>query len=60
MKWHLPTDGPKTLNGIITEHLESIPKTGVSIKITDYPIEIVQMSGNAVKIARIYTPTSAT
>ena len=51
---HLSTSGPKTLNGLITEYLESIPEPGTSIKISDYPIEIVQVAGNAVKTARIF------
>jgi len=53
MEWELPTDGPKTLNGLIIEHLESIPEPGTSLLIAGYPVEIVQTSGNAVKTARI-------
>lgn len=54
MHWQLPTSGPKTLNGLIVEYLESIPQPGTSVLIGGYPIEIVQTSGNAVKTARIY------
>ena len=53
MHWELPTDGPKTLNGLIVEHLESIPETGTSLMIAGYPIEVVQTQDNAVKTARI-------
>ena len=53
MHWELPTDGPKTLNGLIVEHLESIPETGTSLMIAGYPIEVVQIQDNAVKTARI-------
>jgi Mg2+/Co2+ transporter CorB len=53
MNWKLPTDGPKTLNGLILEHLESIPEAGTSVRIDDYPIEIIQTTESAVKIARI-------
>jgi len=42
MGWHLPTDGPKTLNGLILEQLESIPETGTSLLIAGYPMEILQ------------------
>jgi Mg2+/Co2+ transporter CorB len=49
----LPTEGPKTLNGLLLECLESIPEAGVSIKIGDIPVEIVQTQDRAVKIARI-------
>jgi len=53
MHWELPTDGPKTLNGLIVEHLESIPETGTSLMIAGYPIEVVQIQDNAVKTARL-------
>ncbi len=53
MGWHLPEDGPRTLNGLITEYLETIPENGTSVKLNDYPIEIVQTQGNAIKTVRI-------
>ncbi len=53
MKWTLPTDGAKTLNGMIVEYLETIPEAGTSLLLADYPIEIVQTSSNAVKTVRI-------
>jgi len=54
MGWHLPTDGPKTLNGLILEQLESIPETGTSLLIAGYPMEILQVQDNAVRVAKIY------
>lgn len=53
MNWNLPTDGPKTLNGLILEYLETIPQPGVTLKIEGYPIEIVETTENRVKSARI-------
>ncbi len=53
MHWELPTDGPKTLNGLIIERLESLPETGTSLMIGGYPIEVVLTQDNAVKTARI-------
>jgi Mg2+/Co2+ transporter CorB len=50
---NLPLEGPKTLNGLLLECLENIPEAGVSIKIGDIPIEIVQTQDRAVKVARI-------
>lgn len=55
--WHLPEDGPKTLNGLILERLESIPDTGTSLRVGDYTIEIVQSAGQVVRNARIFSPT---
>lgn len=51
--WELPTEGPTTLNGLIVEKLESIPAEGLCVLIARYPIEVVQMKENTVKIARI-------
>jgi Mg2+/Co2+ transporter CorB len=53
----LPLDGPKTLNGLLLEQFEDIPEAGVSIKLGDVPVEIVQTQDRAVKMARIYLPT---
>ena len=53
MQWELPTEGPKTVNGLIIEHLGAIPEPGTSLMITGYPIEIMQTTGNAVRTARI-------
>ncbi|HQT25542.1 MAG TPA: HlyC/CorC family transporter [Burkholderiales bacterium] len=54
----LPLDGPKTLNGLILEHFEDIPESGTSLKIADYPVEIVQTHGRFVKMARIFPKLS--
>jgi Mg2+/Co2+ transporter CorB len=53
MGMHFPLDGAKTLNGLILEHLQDIPEAGTSIKIADYPIEIIQTQDRVVKVARI-------
>lgn len=58
MDWSLPTDGPKTLNGLILEYLETIPAPGTCLKIEEYPIEIVQSDDNRVQTARIVAPQS--
>ena len=49
----LPTDGPKTLNGLILEHLQSIPTTGTSFLIANHLIEVIKMHNNAVQMARL-------
>ncbi len=51
--WHLPTDGPKTINGLVLEYLETIPEPGVSLRVGDYVIEVVQTSNNTIKTVRI-------
>ena len=51
---HFPVNGAKTLNGLILEYLEDIPEAGTSVKITDYPIEIIQTQGRQVKVVKIF------
>ncbi|MCY1420863.1 hypothetical protein D9M71_364990 [compost metagenome] len=46
--WHLPSDGPKTLNGLVTEALESIPQSSVCLKIGRYRLEILETEDNRV------------
>jgi len=53
---HLPSKGPRTLNGVIIEHMEFIPEAGTSVKISGYPIEIMQVKNNMVKTARLSLP----
>ena len=59
MNWSLPTDGAKTLNGLILEYLETIPESGTGLKIEEYPIEIIETRENRVQLARIYLNDSA-
>ena len=54
LDWHLPCDGPKTLNGLVTEALESIPESAVCLKIGPYRLEILQSSDNRVKSVRAW------
>lgn len=53
---HLPVADAKTLNGLILEKLQDIPEPGTSLKIGDYPIEIIQIQDRAVKVARLFPP----
>ncbi len=52
LSWELPVDGPRTLNGLILEHLETMPETGTSLRMGDYTMEIMQTTGNAVRMVR--------
>ncbi|TNI62704.1 magnesium/cobalt efflux protein, partial [Aeromonas salmonicida] len=53
MGWHLPTDGPRTLNGLILEYLEDLPQPNISLRLAGYPIEIVEVEQNMVKLVRL-------
>lgn len=56
MKWSLPTNGPKTLSGLITERLEMIPESSTCLKVGKYIIETMQVKDNLVKTARVIPP----
>jgi Mg2+/Co2+ transporter CorB len=53
LKLKFPLEGPRTLNGLLLEHLEAMPEAGVSVMITGYPVEIVQVQDRMVKTAKI-------
>jgi Mg2+/Co2+ transporter CorB len=53
LRWELPTDGPKTLNGLILDYLETIPEPGTSLKLHGHPLEIVQTVDAGVKTVKV-------
>jgi Mg2+/Co2+ transporter CorB len=53
-----PLDGPKTLNGLILEHFQDIPESGLSIKLNGVPVEVLQTQDRSVITVRIYRPDS--
>jgi Mg2+/Co2+ transporter CorB len=53
MQWHLPTDGPKTVNGLLLEHLETIPDAGTMIRVGDYEFEVLQIADNTIRTVRV-------
>jgi Mg2+/Co2+ transporter CorB len=55
LQWQLPTDGPKTLNGLLLEQLEMIPDPGTALKVGPYQFEILQIAENAIKTVRVRT-----
>jgi Mg2+/Co2+ transporter CorB len=56
MHWTLPTNGPKTLSGLIIEQLEAIPPPGTRLQVDGYTIEVMQIADNTVRTARIRVP----
>jgi Mg2+/Co2+ transporter CorB len=51
-QWSLPTEGPKTLNGLIIEFMETIPEAGTGIKLHGYILEIIKRDENSVKLVK--------
>lgn len=56
MNWDLPTDGPKTLNGLIVEQLETIPERGTSLTVAGCPVEILDTTEHAIRKVRLSVP----
>ncbi len=53
LDWDLPTTGPKTLNGLITEYLENLPEPGTSLRLNSYQVDVVRTRGTSVQLARV-------
>ncbi|MGF1756385.1 CNNM domain-containing protein [Photobacterium sagamiensis] len=53
LNWDLPTDGPRTLNGLILEHLEDIPDSQISIEVSGRQMKIMEVSGNMIKLVKV-------
>lgn len=58
LNFSFPLDGPKTINGLILEHLQDIPEPNTSVKISNLAIEILQTQDRTVKAVRIYPPSA--
>lgn len=54
LRWDLPTDGPKTLNGLILEYLQDIPESCVSMRIKGYLMDVTELNENTVKTVRVF------
>jgi Mg2+/Co2+ transporter CorB len=54
--WQLPTGGPKTVNGLLLEHLETIPDPGTMVRVGNYEFEVLQIADNAIRTVRVRAP----
>ena len=53
LQWNLHDSGPRTINGLVLEHMEAIPEAGTTVLIDGYPIEIIRTLNNTVRTVRI-------
>ena len=53
LEWELPTQGPKTLSGLILEEIQTIPDTNIGLTIEGYRIETVLIKDNVIKLAKL-------
>ncbi|MCG7552421.1 HlyC/CorC family transporter [Pseudoalteromonas sp. Of11M-6] len=58
MSWDLPTEGPKTLSGLIVEHLEDIPDAPLGLTISGYKMEVIEIKENMIKMVKISSNTN--
>ena len=56
LEWNLPISGPRTINGLVLEHLQVIPDASVSFEIDGYRIETLQVGEHLVRSVRITPP----
>ena len=56
LHWDLPVDGPKTLNGLILEYLETIPEAHVGMRLGRYHFEILELQGKVIQKVRASRP----
>ena len=54
--WQLPTEGPKTVNGLLLEQLETIPDSGTMVRVGHYEFEVLQIADNAIRTVRVRPP----
>jgi Mg2+/Co2+ transporter CorB len=55
LQWQLPTDGPKTVNGLLLERLETFPDPGTALRVGDWQFEVLQVGDNTIKTVRAQT-----
>jgi len=53
LNWALPSEGPKTLNGIVLEHFENFPPQGAVFTFNGHPMTVLGVDGNRVRHVRI-------
>ena len=54
LSWDLDNTGAKTLNGLITEILQSIPDSSVGIRLDGYFAETVQVQDNVIRTVKMW------
>lgn len=53
-EWKLPTEEARTLSGLIIEQLEMIPMAGICVRIGGYPLEVMRVSRNRIKLVKVF------
>ncbi len=56
LRWELPVSGAKTLNGLITDHLQTIPEAGTQLDVNGYQMTVLRTQGNAISSVRVVMP----
>ncbi len=53
LNWSIPEDGSKTINGLITEHLDQIPDANLCVEINKYRFEVLKIEDNSISKIKI-------
>ena len=51
--WNIYDDSSKTINGLVTEHLDQIPQANLCIEIDSYRFEIIEIENNFISKIKI-------
>lgn len=58
--WKFPPSDAKTMNGIVIEHLQTIPEEGTCCLLGNIPIEVVHVQDNRIKTVKVFPPIHRT
>ena len=53
VNWSIPEDNSKTINGLITEHLDQIPNANLCVEINKYRFEVLKIEDNSISKIKI-------
>ena len=53
VNWSIPEDSSKTINGLITEHLDQIPNANLCVEIDKYRFEVLKIEDNSISKIKI-------
>ena len=53
VNWSIPEDSSKTINGLITEHLDQIPNANLCVEINKYRFEVLKIEDNSISKIKI-------
>jgi Mg2+/Co2+ transporter CorB len=59
LNWTLPTEGPRTISGLILEVLEAFPEGNTSLALEEHCLEILSLDSNVIQAVRAFKKADA-